>query len=243
MSAKCQKQTSRWLHPVLNIATRARAQNPGKRLSTLLIALHVPCRLASRINGQGKEKTSHRADVVIRWFIAPKANSKKRGVDEKDTFYPKMAAPAYTDWKKVMTYRLPNKQVRWTIFLGFLALVYVDTFSVQVPAITKDDRRVASGTGTDRKLTRLPTGFEQDIANYCKGDAACINNAYAQIERDKGRCATDTDLQNFSRSYCESFAIAAVMTNLKWGPGSDTIGLNNLVHLQRRMNALHREFN
>jgi hypothetical protein len=168
---------------------------------------------------------------------------KKRGVDEKDTFYPKMTARAYTDWKKVMANRLPNKQVRWTMFLGFLALVYVGTFSVHEPAITKDDRRVAPRTGTDRKLSRLPAGFEEDIANYCKGNAACTNNAYAQIERDKGRCASDADLQNFSRSYCESFAIGAVMTNLKSGPGSDPIGLNNLAHLQRRMNALQREFN
>lgn len=145
--------------------------------------------------------------------------------------------------KKAMTNRLPNKQLRWTIFLGFLALVYVGTFSVHEPATTKGDRQVASRTGTDRKLTRLPAGLEEDIANYCKGDAACINNAYAQIERDKGRCATDTDLKNFSRSYCESFAIAAVMTNLKWVPSSDPIGLNNLAHLQRRMNALQREFN
>ena len=142
-----------------------------------------------------------------------------------------------------MTKRLPNKRLRWTIFLGLLAFVYVGTFSVHELAITKGDRQVASSTGTDRKLTRLPSGVEEDIANYCKGDAACINNAYAQIERDKARCATDKDLQNFSRSYCESFAIAAVMTNLKWGPGSDPIGLNNLAHVQRRINALQREFN
>ena len=119
-----------------------------------------------------------------------------------------------------MTKRLPNKRLRWTIFLGLLAFVYVGTFSVHELAITKGDRQVAS------KLTRLPTGVEEDITNYCEGNDACINNAYAQIERNKGRCATDTDLQNFSRSYCESFAIAAVMTNLKWGPGSDPIGLN-----------------
>jgi hypothetical protein len=29
-----------------------------------------------------------------------------------------------------------------------------------------------------------------------------------------------------------SFAIATVITNLKWGPGGDPIGLNNLTHLQ-----------
>ena len=31
-----------------------------------------------------------------------------------------------------MTNRLPNKQLRWTIFLGFLALVYVGTFYIVV---------------------------------------------------------------------------------------------------------------
>jgi hypothetical protein len=82
---------------------------------------------------------------------------------------------------------------------------------------------------------------DENIANYCKGDTACTNNAYAQIERDKERCATDPDLQNFSRSYCESFAIAAVITNLTWGPGSDPIGLNNLTHLQHRLRTLQRE--
>ena len=137
----------------------------------------------------------------------------------------------------------PDKRLRWTLFLGFLALVYVGAFSVHKPATTTKGDKLASTTEDSRKSTRLPAGVEEDIANYCKGDAACRNSAYVQIERDKERCATDPDLQNFARSYCESFAIAAVITNLKWGPGSDPIGLSNLAYLQRRITALRRELN
>ena len=142
--------------------------------------------------------------------------------------------------KRAVTYQRPNKRLRWTLFLGFLALVYVGAFSVLEPATTKGDK-LASTTETSGKSTHLPAGVDENIANYCKGDTACTNNAYAQIERDKERCATDPDLQNFSRSYCESFAIAAVITNLTWGPESDPIGLNNLTHLQHRLRTLQRE--
>ena len=136
----------------------------------------------------------------------------------------------------------PDKRLRWTLFLGFLALVYVGAFSVYEPAITKGDK-LTSTTERNRKSMRLPAGVAEDIANYCKGDTECANNAYAQIERDKERCTTDPDLQNFSHSYCESFATEAVITNLKSGPRGDPIGLNNLAHFQRRMNALQRELN
>jgi len=142
--------------------------------------------------------------------------------------------------KRAVTNQRPNKRLRWTLFLGFLALVYVGAFSVHEPVTAKGDK-LALTTEASRKLARLPVGVEEDIANYCKRDSACTNNAYAQIERDKERCATDPDLQNFSRSYCESFALAAVITNLTWGPGSDPIGLNNLTHLQHRLRALQRE--
>jgi hypothetical protein len=138
---------------------------------------------------------------------------------------------------RAVTNERPNKRLRWTLFLGFLGLVYVGAFSVHEPAITKGDKQVVSAPETGRNATLLPFGVEEAIANYCKGDAACTNNAYAQIERDKQRCATDPDLQNFSRSYCENFAGAAVITNLR-GPGSDPIGLNNLAHFQRRLKAL-----
>jgi hypothetical protein len=142
--------------------------------------------------------------------------------------------------KRAVTNQRPNKRLRWTMCLGFLALVYAGAFFVHEPATTKGDK-LASRTETSRKSNRLPVGVGEDIANYCKGDTACTNNAYAQIERDKERCATDPDLKNFSRSYCESFAIATVITNLKWGPGSDPIGLNNLTHLQHRLRTLQRE--
>ena len=132
--------------------------------------------------------------------------------------------------KRAVTNQRPNKRLRWTMCLGFLALVYVGAFFVHKPAATKGDK-LASTTESQRS-NPPPVGVEEDIANYCKGDTACTNNAYAQIDRDRERCATDPDLQNFSRSYCESFAIATVITNLKWGPGGDPIGLNNLTHLQ-----------
>ena len=144
--------------------------------------------------------------------------------------------------KRAVTDRQPNKRLRWTIFLGLLALAYVGAFSVHEPATTKGNR-LTSTTESSRKSTRVPADVEQAIANYCERDTACTNNAYAQIERDKERCATDQDLQNFSRSYCETFAIGSVIANLKWGPGSDPIGLNNLLLLQHRLKALQRELN
>jgi hypothetical protein len=213
-------------------------------LSALLTAGRVKRRLASRINGQRKRETVALSQDGYTIVYCTKGQFKKNAAWMRRTrFIQRWPRTLTRIGKKAMTNRLPNKQLRWTIFLGLLAFVYVGTFSAHEPATTKGDRQVAPRTGTDRKLTGLATGVEEDIGNYCKGDAACINNAYAQIERDKGRCATDADLQNFSRSYCEGFAVAAVVKNLKWGPGSDPIGLNSLAHLQRRMNALQREFN
>jgi hypothetical protein len=143
--------------------------------------------------------------------------------------------------KRAVTNPRPNKRLRWTIFLGFIALVYVGAFSVHDAGTAKGDKQVASTTET--KSTGLPAGIADDIANYCSSDAGCINHAYAQIERDEKRCATDPDLQHLARSYCENFAIGAVVTNLKWGPGTKPIGLNNLAQLQRRLKALQRELN
>jgi hypothetical protein len=42
--------------------------------------------------------------------------------------------------KRAVTDRRPNKRLRWTIFLGLLALVYVGAFSVHEPATTKGNR-------------------------------------------------------------------------------------------------------
>src|SRR5215469_6381593 len=64
--------------------------------------------------------------------------------------------------KRAVTYQRPNKRLRWTLFLGFLALVYVGAFSVHEPVTAKGDK-LALTTEASRKLARLPVGVEEDI--------------------------------------------------------------------------------